>query len=290
MTTPYYTESFGLRDGRSLGYALFGEPQGKPVFCYFGLNSRRYYPVVEAVALELKARLIMVDPPGIGLSDPQPGWTLLAEAEAVGELADGLGLGEWLALGIQAGGPRAAALAVKFPQNVRALSLVSCPAPPDAPIHRPRPNLLSQVSALLDRYRERQPPITQDWIRQNPIKAWQRLHHDLPEIDQEVFREFGPRYLKPAFMRDMLDEIYRQGLEGAEQAILTATGPWGFDLAEIKTPTAIWQGLLDETTPPVEGRYLAQMIRGSHLHEVAAAGHWWYVRGWQQVLTDLMER
>lgn len=284
----YFSEAYRLAAGRTLGYAEFGDPAGRSVFCFFGLASRRFYPVENAIAVELGVRVILVDLPGIGLAEPRPGWTLLEMAEGVGELAKGLGLSQWAVVGIQRGGPLAAALAVKFPRQVTALNLVSSPTPPDAPIKLPKPNLIQQMSARIQRYRDRQPPLTQVWIQQNPLRAWQRFHHGLNAIDREIFEAYGPRYLKPAYMRDVLDELYRQGVEGAEQVEAVLAGPWGFNPSELQVPTTVWQGEMDEETPPVMGRYLAQTISGSQLHEVPRAGHWWYLKGWREVLTALV--
>lgn len=286
--TQYYSEAWPLPDGRSLGYVEHGDPQGTPVFCFWGMRSRRFYPVEDSIAINLKARLISVDPPGFGLSDLRPNWTLLEEAEAVRALADRLGLSRWAAIGIHEGGPRAAALAFANPQQVSALSLVGAPTPPDAPIRLGNTHWLKQLSTRLAQYRDRQPPVTHAWIRENPIKAWQRLHHAVPECDRELFRQYGPRYLKPAFMRDALDEVYRQGLAGPERAEVVLAEPWGFDPSAIQPRTFIWQGLLDEATPPEMGRYLAQQIKGSTLHELPNDGHWFYLRDWQKVLAEVV--
>jgi pimeloyl-ACP methyl ester carboxylesterase len=130
--------------------------------------------------------------------------------------------------------------------------------------------------------------VTQTWIKQNPIKAWQRLHHDVPECDHDLFKQYGPRYLKPAFMRDVLDEVYRQGLAGPERAEALLAEPWGFDLSAIQARTFIWQGLLDAATPPAMGHYWAQTIAGSQLHELPQAGHWFFLRDWQKVLAEVV--
>ena len=66
-----------LRDGRRLGYAEYGDPDGKPVFFFHGLpGSRRQRHPDNSIAIKLGARIIAIDRPGYGLSDFQQGRTI----------------------------------------------------------------------------------------------------------------------------------------------------------------------------------------------------------------------
>ena len=72
MKEPRYNQTLKLRDGRQLGFASFGEPEGKPVFYFTGGNSSRLEGKwFEKAAQEKKTRLIVPDRPGFGLSDFQ---------------------------------------------------------------------------------------------------------------------------------------------------------------------------------------------------------------------------
>jgi pimeloyl-ACP methyl ester carboxylesterase len=58
------------RDGRTIGYAQYGDPSGKPVFFFHGgAGSGLEHP---ADVCAIGARLICTDRPGHGLSDLQP--------------------------------------------------------------------------------------------------------------------------------------------------------------------------------------------------------------------------
>lgn len=102
-------KSVKLRDGRTLGYAEFGVSTGRPIFLFSGTSSRLFYPVESSVALALNARVITVERPGLGLSDFQPGRTLLDWQGDIQQLADALGLERFAVAGGSAGGPYAAA-------------------------------------------------------------------------------------------------------------------------------------------------------------------------------------
>ena len=68
-----------LSDGRRLGYAEYGNFNGKPVFYIHGsLGSRLEAAFVEEEkVMDLGIRLICIDRPGMGLSDYQSGRKIL---------------------------------------------------------------------------------------------------------------------------------------------------------------------------------------------------------------------
>src|SRR3712207_3027181 len=77
----------------------------------------------------LGIRLLAVDRPAIGLSDPQPRRTLLAWPRDIREMADALGIQRFSVLGWSGGGPYALACAYAMPDRIVAAGLVSAPAP-----------------------------------------------------------------------------------------------------------------------------------------------------------------
>lgn len=82
-----------LPDGRKLGYAQYGAPQGKVVLYQHGFPGSR----IEAAQLhdlctELGLRMIAIDRPGHGWSSPHPGSKLLGWPKDVERLTDHLGL------------------------------------------------------------------------------------------------------------------------------------------------------------------------------------------------------
>src|SRR5512134_1025951 len=67
--------TFRLADGRDLGYAEYGDPQGRPLFYFHGWPSSRIeFSGLngDEIAAQLKIRVIAVDRPGFGLSSYQP--------------------------------------------------------------------------------------------------------------------------------------------------------------------------------------------------------------------------
>ena len=82
-----------LPDGRKLGYAQYGSQTGRAVFFVHGHpGSRLEGAHLHDLGLKLGARIINPERPGMGLSSPQPGRTLLDYPKDLEHLADHLKL------------------------------------------------------------------------------------------------------------------------------------------------------------------------------------------------------
>lgn len=110
-----------LKDGRTLGYAEYGESTGTPVIGFHGMpGSRLVMKSVEKAALAARARIIAPDRPGYGLSQPDKHGTLLGYVDDIVELADTLKIDRFAVMGVSGGGPYPLACAYKIPQRVTA--------------------------------------------------------------------------------------------------------------------------------------------------------------------------
>src|SRR4051812_21982958 len=101
-----------LRDGRTLGYATYGDPAGRPILLMHGYpDSRLTRHPDDSLTASLGVRLIVPDRPGIGLSAFRPARSVLERVADIAALADGLSLERFAVLGWSAGGPYALACA-----------------------------------------------------------------------------------------------------------------------------------------------------------------------------------
>jgi pimeloyl-ACP methyl ester carboxylesterase len=133
MPTKVAGQQIRLRDGRLLGCAEYGDPEGKPVFFFQGTPSSRLMHPDATLTSALAGRLIMLDRPGFGLSDFQPNRHLLDWPDDVVEVADLLGLDRFAVVGISGGGPYAAACAYKIRERLTSVAMVSSMGPVDVP-------------------------------------------------------------------------------------------------------------------------------------------------------------
>jgi len=96
VKTPYRLDkdtstTFAHPDGRNIGYAQYGAPEGRAVFYLHGMpGSRIEAAAFHDMATRIGARVIAVDRPGYGLSSPQPNRTLLDHPKDIDKLADHL--------------------------------------------------------------------------------------------------------------------------------------------------------------------------------------------------------
>jgi pimeloyl-ACP methyl ester carboxylesterase len=108
-----------LSSGRLLSYAEYGDPAGIPVIGFHGTpGSRIALQIVSEAAKANNLRVIVVDRPGYGLSDPMRRPSFSLYARDIAELADALSLDRFIRWGASGGGPFALACAAELPKRV----------------------------------------------------------------------------------------------------------------------------------------------------------------------------
>ena len=278
-----------LKDGRSLGYAEYGDLQGKAVFHFNGSGSSRLErPADETILLDLGIRLITTDRPGHGLSDPQTGRHLLDWPEDIRQLADHLGICKFYVEGHSAGGPHTLACAYQLPERVLAGAIISGVAPPE----RPHPYQGLPIPNRLLLFCERRVPGLVPLIRRSMYsmlsgdteKASQTLLASFPPVDQRIAEK--PEYLEN--MVASIQEGYRQGWQGPAQDDILTNTPWGFRMEDIKIRIDIWQGEMDKNVPLNQGEYLHEKIPNSRLTVLPGQAHLYILERWAEILAQLV--
>ncbi|KAI0101511.1 Alpha/Beta hydrolase protein [Nemania sp. FL0031] len=120
-----------LSDGRTLGFAEYGSPTGKPVFFFHGFPSSR---LEAAGILELvhrpDLRIIAPERPGFGLSSFNPRHRITDWPADVRALAGHLGIARFAVLGGSGGAPYALACARALPADTLSAVGLLAPAAP----------------------------------------------------------------------------------------------------------------------------------------------------------------
>jgi pimeloyl-ACP methyl ester carboxylesterase len=277
-----------LRDGRRLGYADYGDPTGRPVLFFHGFGTSRVIcPPDEALARSLGARLIAVDRPGIGLSDPLPGRRLLDWPHDVAQLANQLRLDRLAIIGWSGGGPYAAACGNVLGDRVRVIGLVSSPAPISGV---PRADYLRKFDRTAALSAKRAPWMIRlamwHWgrpQRRDPVRFFEESFADMCAADQDVLSDPSLRSL----MIENSAEVYRQGGRGMYDEALTLARRWGFRPAEINAPVHLWHGAQDETVPVSMAHYLARAIPRCQSTIYPDEGHHVLYSRWPEILGTL---
>jgi len=252
-----------LRDGRTLSYADYGRVDGQPIiYCHGSPSSRVEGDLFfdPATLLELGIRVIVPDRPGMGRSDFQPGRRIVDWPSDVEQLADALELESFRVIGESGGSPYATACAALMPARVKALGLIGCLAPPDAP---GAVAALSTPLRMMFRLGRFAPRLLKALFRMNlkmiakgGEQAGDRMAASFPEPDRTLLKR---REIRDGFMA-CFSEACRQGPEGAVWDVGLLARPWGFDLSTIAVPSRLWHGEHDRNVPVMHGRYLASAI------------------------------
>lgn len=263
-------------DGRELAWTEFGDREGASIVAFHGSPGSGYdFSGLSEIAAGKGVRLIAVDRPGYGLSTFDPARTYESCAHDIGELVDHLGIDRFVVIGHSSGGPNAAACARFLADRLTCCAIVSGPAPPEAGISKQGVTRQNRVALRLQVMAPRLMSVA--WVaglrqaQRAPDKALAYLRRTLPAGDVAVIdRPEIEAGLRAAFARP----VSRTAGRAAVQDIQMERRPWGYRLGDIATSVHIWHGDADRNVVIANGRYQAQAIPGSTLHEVADEGHW----------------
>ncbi len=265
-----------LPDGRTLEYAVDGEPGGLPLVLHHGTpGAAQFYPQLLDVARERGLRLVMPSRPGYSDSTEKFGRTVADVAADVGHLLDALGAGEFVTIGWSGGGPHALACGALLPDRCRAVATIAGVAP----YHAEGLDWLQGMGAenveefgaalagvpQLTAYLESERPALEAVTPQQIAGALGDL---VSEVDQKVLATGFADHLASSFHAAM-----SRGVAGWRDDDLAFTVDWGFPLDPYPVPVALWQGDQDRMVPYAHGQWLAGHVAGAQVHLEPGEGH-----------------
>lgn len=261
---------------RQLGFAEFGDPQGRAIFWLHGTpGARRQIPAEARAYAELeKIRLIGVDRPGIGSSTPYQYPNVLAFADDLRVIADTLGIENFAVIGLSGGGPYTLAVAAAMPERVVAAGVLGGVAPylgPDG-ISSGLMKLGSTVAPVLE--------IAGMPIRlaaATLIKFIAPVGSPALEIYARISPEGDRRLLaRPEFKAMFLDDLLngsRKQLAAPFYDIVDFVRDWGFRLDEVKVPVRWWHGDKDHIVPFAHGAHAVARLPDAQMTVLPGESH-----------------
>lgn len=286
---PKTDDTLTLSDGRSLGYAEYGPPDGEPlVFCH-GTPGSRYSRPADASLLEKHGvRQFTLERPGYGRSTYHPGRTLLDWPQDVREAADALGLDQFTVAGFSGGGPHALACAARLPDRVTSAAVING----IGPVHPPgatdgmelRNRIGLRVAGLPLVPRLIVWPIVRK-IRKDPDAGIDTVGDRFAAVDKSVLQRPEVR----AVFRQDFSAAVQHGTKGYVRDARIFSKPWGFDLDEISVPVDLWHGELDTNVPMPMARYMAEEIPVCTPHIYSDEGHFLVFDYGEKILSTLAE-
>lgn len=271
---PHHDEgTVELPDGRRLGWAAFGDPDGDPVLWFHGTPGGRYQVPV-GVNLTGRAnglRVITLERPGTGNSTNHAHRSLRHSAADIEAAADGLGLDRFAVAGLSGGGPYTLAVAHEMPDRVVTSAVLGGLAPS---VGRGAVFSYAQMTtvgqALLTPLRRAMGTLMRfglDGIAPYGRAGYTAYAKVNGRADFEVM-------MRPDVMAMFLHDITQTGPLRAPFHDLTLFGrPWGFDPGNIEGQVLIWHGDADHIVPLVHGRRLAKSVPNSRLMLMPGKGH-----------------
>jgi pimeloyl-ACP methyl ester carboxylesterase len=283
-------EQVRLPDGRLLGYAEYGDPDGVPMLGLHGTpGSRLMFKVADAQARELGIRLLAPERPGFGVSCYHRGRTLASYAADIAAFADTLGVARFAVAGISGGGPYAAACAALLPGRVTALGLVS----PVGPVTTGEgAQKIGAGHHLIFRVSPRMPPLL--WpifavgrcaFLYAPMSVYGLLLSRAALADRTILARGEVR----GNMMAGIAEGMRPGVRAAVQEMRLFSRPWDIPFAAIRAPAFLWQGTRDRNVPPSAAFKLGELIPGCDIQRIEDAGHYWVFDNIRPVLARLAD-
>lgn len=277
-----------LPDGRAVSYAEYGDPHGLPLIYMHGVPSSRLAGVLlDAGAARNGIRLIAPDRPGYGGSDPLAGRTILGSADDVSAFADVLGLDRFGVMGTSGGVPYALACAVRMPERLSYVAILSGLGPLQS---RAVMEGMNRESATLYTLALRSPRLGRLWmkmlartVRRSPQLVLRQQLSYLPLVDRAIFADPAMQELR---ITDMA-EAFRQGPAGpSDEAVLHMTD-WGFRLEDVPVDVYLWQGEADRHHPVAMGRFLAGALPRVTAVFVPDAGAYGFIERLDEIFADL---
>jgi pimeloyl-ACP methyl ester carboxylesterase len=273
---PRFEGALRLPSGRSLGFAEFGPPGGRPLLWFHGTPGarRQIPPRARELAHERGVRLVSVERPGVGESTPHAYPAVVDFAADVERLCDALGIDRFGVAGLSGGGPYALACAHALAARVVAAVLLSGVAPaagPDA-AEGGVSRLIRTFAPLLRRVHRPVGGVLRGLVRTfEPLAdlAVDLFARQMPPGDQRLFEDAAMRRM---FQEDLI-LASRLRMQAVCLDVALFARPWGFALAEIEVPVHLWYGDSDNIVPVEHGRHLAERIPGATLRVRAGEGH-----------------
>lgn len=270
--------------GRRIAFSQFGDPLGTPLIYAHGFpSSRREAWLVHAAACEVGARIISIDRPGYGDSEPAPERRLSDWPEDVLCVADQLGLERFGLIGVSGGGPYVLACAWRLAQaeahglqgRLTACGLV-CPL---GAIYRNEQLEQMHWAARMNLRIGQQAEWLSGLVFGGPtttlLEHWPSLVENTrslaaPTADRQVLAD--PE--TAAILKRTIADAMRNGAPGARRDLYLYTHDWGIPFEQIDFPVRIWHGQADGTVPIEHARWYAEQLPNANLTELPDEGHY----------------
>jgi len=256
-----------LPDGRNLEYLTNGLDSSTAVILHAGTTQDiEGWTTWHQKFAQRGIRSISIGRSGYVASTAKPGRITIDIADDVADLAQSLGITEFVNIGLSGGGQHA--IATGLDPRSRGVVTVGSLAP-FAELGEDFYKGMQQVD--IDEYADALRDINdlvkrfQAWL--DPAPAY-LAPKEISERDQLAQSKDSYKVLM-----DSCDFTMRAGWDWVADDYSSYLKPWGFDPRDVKVPVIIWQGGLDKNVPVVHGEWLNQNIPNTQYELRADESH-----------------
>jgi len=263
----FRTGTIPLSCGKQLGDAELGACEARHTINYHhGFPTCRLEAgfLFDSLTRRPDTRIIALDRPGIGLSDPDPDFQFLNWPHYVESIADIWNLNRFSVIGISQGSPYALATARAMPARVTSVTLGSPLAPfeavegsPTSPMRLAYQAQKHPLAVALMCNRVTKP------MRQN-LRWLNLLVGSAAVVDRKLLAEPTTR---DAIALAVV-EAFRQGPTANVHSIAITARSWASWLKDVVQPVTVFHGCADNWASPAIGKFLVERLPN-------AIGHFW---------------
>jgi pimeloyl-ACP methyl ester carboxylesterase len=275
--------------GRRFSYAVYGAPESATVVVYLhGFpGSCIEGALADVAAKELGIKIIALDRPGVGNSEPAGIKSYPAAADLLRSFVEALGLSSFHLLATSGGAPFALACAARWGDRVLSTTIVSGMGPVAG---QPLPSSMSPTNRKLLGLGVHAPWLARQsitliarWIQRRPHHMIPYLRRILPLADRAILRRSA---VIETLERNTAQALH-QGSSALLQEFTLLTRPWSIDYSTIKGPVHFWHGDGDAYVPFDLIRTVIPAIKQSRTSIVPGGGHFMVVDIVERVLSQI---
>jgi pimeloyl-ACP methyl ester carboxylesterase len=284
--------SVQIRDGRTLEVLTGGDPAGFPLVYHGGSPSAAVaYAPLDHAARSNGLRLITYSRPGYGDSTarPRPEPRMADDVADTEELLAALGVDTFVTLGWSGGGPRALGCAALLPDRCLAAASLAGIAPYDGEgldwmSGMAEENVAEYTAAATGR------EAYEAFLEEEFLPVLMADADDMADAMGGLLPAADRAAMDRGFTEWLTETFHRAGAQRVAGVLddgQAAVRAWGFDVADISVPVAIYQGRVDAMVPFAHGEWLAAHVPGARAHLTDEDGHLTLVTRLPEILADL---
>jgi pimeloyl-ACP methyl ester carboxylesterase len=282
-----------LADGRTVEIIAEGPVNGLPLLFQSGTPcAAALFPPLIAAASNLGLRTVSYSRPGYSTSTPKPGRSVADCAADIVAVLDAINAHTFVTVGWSGGGPHALACAALLPGRCAAAASIGSVAPFGvdgldwfagmASNNVEEFSLAAEGEAVLG-------PALEDWAKGlaqlEASSIATSLGGMVTDVDRAALTGQFADFVAASFRGGV-----STGIAGWRDDDLAFTRDWGFSLADITVPVALWHGDQDVLVPFAHGEWLATHVPHARANLRSGEGHLSLVGGGiSEIIDDLRD-